>query len=102
MVFIDNAETGLPMWAEILVKGIVEICVGGISVSFGLSKENPIIMIISIVLGLGFCLVCYWMATYIIWILLIVLLLAFVAIILFIIHKKKDKKEDVINGEMGI
>ena len=91
VIFVDNAETGLPMWAEILVKGIVEVCVVTIAVSVGLSKSNPIVMIISIVSGFGICLACYWIATYIIWIMIGLAISGSSVITFFIIHKKKNK-----------
>lgn len=104
-VYFDNAETGLPMVAEIIVKVIVEISIGSILTCVGLSKTNPIVKVLVMILGFFACLACYWIATYIIWIMIGALLLAAGVITLLVIQKKKNKnvkKESVINDSMGI
>lgn len=104
-VYFDNAETGLPMVAEIIVKAIVEISIGAILTCVGISKAHPLVKVLVMILGFFTCLACYWIAAYIIWIMIGALLLASGIIILFVIQKKKNKKfkkENVINDSVGI
>ncbi len=87
VVLIDNAETGLSWQWEMLVKVLVESIIMGIATGFGLSRDNPILTIISIVLGFTACMLTYFVAKYILWILsfLGVIILGIVAY--FIVRK---------------
>ena len=101
VVFIDNAETGLPFWCEILIKGIIEAIIVGIASVSGISNKNPFVSILVIVLGFVACIIIYWIAEYIVWIMIALLLLAIAYSIYLIVIKNKYKKEkvkgDVIN-----
>ena len=104
LIYVDNAETGLPELAEILVKGIVEAAVVSILTCVGLSETNPRVKATVIILGSVACLIFYWIAKYIIWIMLGVLILAIIIITLSIIRRKKNKipEGDVENAKVGV
>lgn len=90
IVFIDNAETGLPWQWEIVIKGIVEAIVVGIATCFGISKNNPFISIFIIILGFVCCIFFYYIAKYIIWILVALAIILAATITYTIIQKQKE------------
>ena len=96
LVYVDNAETGLPMWAEILVKVIVETLVIAILTGIGLSQKKPIVKGIVIVAGFCSCFALYWIAEYIIWILVGLLTIVIGYIVYKCIKKHKNKKSKLI------
>lgn len=96
IVFVDNAETGLPMLAEIFVKAIIEAIVIAIMVLIGVNEKNPITTILSIVLGFAACVLFYWIAKYIFLILCIVTFIL-VGYIMFTKIRKKKNNEDITN-----
>ena len=66
IIFIDNAETGLSLQAEMIIKGIIESIIIGIGLFLGISQKSPIITICSIVIGFLACLLIYAICKYII------------------------------------
>ncbi len=92
IIFVDNAETGLPYWSEILIKGAIEVIIIGFSVVLGISSKNLFISVASIVLGFIACIIIYWIAEYIVWIMIAVLLIATAYMIYIIIKNNKVKK----------
>ena len=92
VVFIDNAETGLPWQTEILVKGIVEGIITIFSLGVGINKKNPWVIILSIILGFLACVAIYAICKYIIWILL-ALVFFLTGFVISIIIKKKDNEK---------
>jgi len=95
VVFIDNAETGLPYWSEVLIKGAIEVIILGFAAVLGISNKNPFISITVIVIGFVACIIFYWIAQYIVWIMIALLLLATAYCTYLIVIKNKDKKEKV-------
>ena len=95
-MFVDNAETGLPMLAEIFVKAIIEAIVIFIMVLIGVNEKNPITTILSIVLGFAACVLFYWIAKYIFLILCIVTFIL-VGYIMFTKIRKKKNNENITN-----
>ena len=98
IVFIDNAETGLPMIAEMIIKGVVEGLVVLILGYIGIKEKNPIVAIMSIIVGFVACVIIYWIAKYILWILIGLLLIVITYVIYLLIKKHKDKNK-LIKGE---
>lgn len=98
IVFIDNAETGLPMIAEMIIKGVVEGLVVLILGYIGIKEKNPIATIMSIIVGFVACVIIYWIAKYIIWILIGLLLIVIAYVIYLLIKNHKDKNK-LIKGE---
>ena len=98
IVFIDNAETGLPMIAEMIIKGVVEGLVVLILGYIGIKEKNPIVAIMGIIIGFVACVIIYWIAKYIIWILIGLLLIVIAYVIYLLIKKHKDKNK-FIKGE---
>lgn len=98
IVFIDNAETGLPMIVEMIIKGVVEGLVVLILGYIGIKEKNPIVAIMSIIVGFVACVIIYWIAKYIIWILIGLLLIVIAYVIYLLIKKHKDKNK-FIKGE---
>lgn len=96
IVFIDNAETGLPMIAEMIIKGVVEGLVVLILGYIGIKEKNPIVAIMGIIIGFVACVIIYWIAKYIIWILIGLLLIVIAYVIYLLIKKHKDKKSKLI------
>lgn len=96
IVFVDNAETGLPMLAEIFVKAIIETIVIAIMVLIGVNEKNPITTILSIVLGFAACVLFYWIAKYI-FLILGAMIAILVGYIVFIELRKKIKDKMVEN-----
>lgn len=92
--FIDNAETGLPLWGEYLVKGIVEGVIGCVAIALWISEKNPLITIIGIIVGFIVCTILYFIATYFVWILVGICALV-VATITFIIIRGKIRKKNL-------
>ena len=92
-VFIDNAETGLPMYAEMLIKGIVEGLIVLILGYIGLKEKNPITIIISVILAFVTCVIIYWLAKYIFVILCILLGLIIMYVCYLIINNNKEKSK---------
>ena len=95
IVFIDNAETGLPYWSEVLIKGAIEVIILGFAAALGISNKNPFISIAVIIIGFVACIIFYWIAQYIVWIMIALLLLVTAYSIYLIVIKNKDKKEKV-------
>lgn len=98
ILFIDNAETGLPFEAEIIIKGVVEGLVVLILGYIGIKEKNPIGSIMSIIVGFVACVIIYWIAKYIIWILIGLLLIVIAYVIYLLIKNHKDKNK-LIKGE---
>ena len=98
IVFIDNAETELPMIAEMIIKGVVEGLVVLILGYVGIKEKNPIVAIMGIIIGFVACVIIYWIAKYIIWILIGLLLIVIAYVIYLLIKKHKDKNK-LIKGE---
>ena len=97
IVFIDNAETGLPMIAEMIIKGVVEGLVVLILGYIGIKEKNPIVAIMSIIVGFVACVIIYWIAKYIIWILIGLLIV--IAYVIYLLIKKYKDKNKLIKGE---
>ncbi len=95
IVFIDNAETGLPMIAEYIIKGIVEAIILAIAGILGIKEKNPIIAVVTIIFGFILCVIFYFIAKYIIWI-LIALTIVLLAIIIYYIIKNKRSDKDAV------
>ena len=96
IIFIDNAETGLSLQAEMIIKGIIESIIIGIGLFLGISQKSPIITICSIVIGFLACLLIYAICKYIVVILIIAIILLGLFIALNIIrNKKKNKLQEV-------
>lgn len=98
IVFIDNAGTGLPMIAEMIIKGVVEGLVVLILGYIGIKEKNPIVAIMSIIVGFVACVIIYWIAKYIVWILIGLVLIVITYVIYLLIKKHKDKNK-LIKGE---
>ena len=98
IVFIDNAETGLPMIAEMIIKGVVEGLVVLILGYIGIKEKNPIVAVMCIIIGFVACVIIYWIAKYILWILIGLLLIVIAYVIYLLIKKHKDKNK-LIKGE---
>ena len=99
LVFLDNAETGLPLVAELFIKGIagtISFTLVGIIFNFlGLFDSNLMkfaYAVISILIGAVLCSFVYWLINY--WvIILIVLSIILISLILLIIYIKKRKEK---------
>jgi len=99
LVFLDNVETGLPLVAELFIKGIAGTIsftlVGIIFNFFGLFDSNLMkfaYAVISIIIGAVLCSFVYWLINY--WvIILIVLSIILISLILLIIYIKKRKEK---------
>ena len=98
IVFIDNAETGLPMIAEMIIKGVVEGLIVLILGYIGIKEKNPIVAIMSIFVGFVACVIIYWIAKYIIWILIGLLLIVIVYIVYKVVRNMKEKNN---KGELS-
>lgn len=96
VAFIDNAETGLPLLAEAIIKALCEAVVFAFAVSFGISKKNPLIIALSIIAGFIVCIALYAICKYIIVILIVLLSLLILYIALSILL---NKKKELINDE---
>ena len=94
VVFIDNAETGLSFYSETLVKGIIEGVIGIISLTLGISKKNPFVTIVSIIVGFVVCVILYFIKQYILWILVTLLILICLYITYLLITKNNEKKKN--------
>ena len=102
LVFLDNAETGLPLVAEIIIKGIAGTIsftlVGIIFKSLGLFDSNLMkfaYAVISIVVGAVLCSFVYWLINY--WIIILILLSTILTILIVLtiyINKRKEKVEE--------
>ena len=96
IVFIDNAETGLSLQAEMIIKGVIEAIIIGIGLFIGISEKSPIITICSIVIGFFACILIYSICKYIVVILIIAIILLGLFIALNILKsKKKNKLQEV-------
>ena len=104
VVFIDNAETGLSFYSETLVKGIIEGVIGIISLTLGISKKNPFVTIVSIIVGFVVCVILYFIKQYILWILVTLLILICRYITYLLITKNNEKKKNIskIKGKEGL
>lgn len=96
IVFIDNAETGLPMTAEIIIKGICEAIVASIAVALGISKKNPFVTILSIIVSFLVCVGIYAICKYIVWIVAILAVLLAFYLTFSILRIKKEKKKEIM------
>lgn len=94
VVFIDNVETGLSFYSETLVKGIIEGVIGIISLTLGISKKNPFVTIVSIIVGFVVCVILYFIKQYILWILFTLLILICLYLIYLLITKNNEKKKN--------
>lgn len=92
--FFDNAETGLPIWTEMFVKGIIEGLVLLIAGYAGIKEKNPLVSIITIIIGFMACIIIYWLAKYILIVLGILLGLIIVYVCYLIISRQKNKTND--------
>ena len=102
LVFLDNAETGLPLVAEIIIKGIAGTIsftlVGIIFKSLGLFDSNLMkfaYAVISIVVGAVLCSFVYWLINY--WIIILIVLSTILTILIVLtiyINKRKEKVEE--------
>ena len=90
ILFIDNAETGLSLQWEMVVKGLMEAVILGIAVCFGISKNNLFISVLVIILGFACCTFFYYTAKYIIWILVALVIILAATITYTIIQKRKE------------
>ena len=92
IVFMDNAETGLPLIAEIIVKAICESVICAVAFLLGISRKNPLVLIISIIVGFLVCIGIYFICKYIVWIVacLSVILVGYL-VYLFVRTKKKQQ-----------
>ena len=100
IVFIDNAETGLPMTAEIIIKGICEAIVASIAVVLGISKKNPFVTILSIIVSFLVCVGIYAICKYIVWIVAILAVLLAFYLIFMILRVKKEKKQEIMGSSV--
>lgn len=91
IVFMDNAETGLPLVAEIIVKAVCESVVVVAAVVAGFSSKNPVVKIVSIAFGFLVCIGIYAICKYIVWIAAILSALAIGYLVYWIVRKKKQK-----------
>lgn len=93
IVFMDNAETGLPLIAEIIVKAICETVVCAVAILVGVSRKNPLVSVISIIVGFLVCIGIYFICKYIVWIVacLSVILVGYL-VYLFVRAKKKKQQ----------
>ena len=96
IVFIDNAETGLPMAAEYIIKGITEAVILSIALVLGISQKSPLITICSIILGFVVCIIIYALCKYIIAIMILLIIALAILIIFNIIKKKKKNKDELL------
>lgn len=98
IIFIDNAETGLPMIAEMIIKGICEAIIVAFAATAGISSKSPWVSVLSIVVGFAVCVLIYAICKYIIWILSALALLLGVFIFISVLHSKKEmgKKENAV------
>ena len=99
IVFIDNAETGLPVKAEMIIKGITEGIVASIGLFFGIKEKSPIIIITSIIIGFAVCLIIYAICKYIIVIMIVLLVILALLIIFNIIKKRKKNKDELLEAK---
>ena len=90
ILFIDNAETGLSLQWEMVVKGLVDAVILGIATCFGISKNNLFISVLVIILGFACCTFFYYIAKYIIWILVALAIILAATITYTIIKKRKE------------
>ena len=96
IVFVDNAETGLSLQAEMIIKGIIEAIIIGIGLFIGISEKSPIITICSIVIGFLACLLIYAICKYIVIILVVAIILLGLFITFNILkNRKKNKLQEV-------
>ncbi len=96
IIFIDNAETGLSLQAELIIKGLIEAIIIGIGLFLGISQKSPIITICSIVIGFFVCILIYAICKYIVAIMIIAIILLGLFITFKIIrNKKKNKLQEV-------
>ena len=88
---MDNAETGLPLIAEIIVKAICEMVVCFAAILVGVSRKNPLVSVVSIIVGFLVCIGIYFICKYIVWIVacLSVILVGYL-VYLFVRAKKKE------------
>lgn len=98
IVFIDNTETGLPMWAEMLVKGIIEGLTILIAGYIGIKEKSLTVLIAGIVFSFAACVAIYFIAKYIIWILIGLLLIVIVYIVYKVIRNNQEKNN---KGELS-
>ena len=95
ILFIDNAETGLPFEAEIIIKVIAECIVVGTAIFLGINEKSPLLSIITIILGFALCILFYAICKYYVWILVILGLVIIGIVIYAIISRKKNKKKEI-------
>lgn len=95
IVFMDNAETGLPLIAEIIVKAICEMVVCAVAILLGISSNNKFVKVVSIVVGFLVCIGIYFICKYIVWIVacLSVILVGYL-VYLFVRTKKKQQSPE--------
>ena len=89
VVFIDNAETGLPIVCEIIIKAIIEGMVLALASYVGISKKNPFATILTILFGFLACLLIFAICKYIVWILISIASILVILITILIINKRK-------------
>ncbi|MBO4522159.1 MAG: hypothetical protein J5703_03115 [Methanomicrobium sp.] len=92
---MDNAETGLPLIAEIIVKAICEMVVCAVAILLGISSNNKFVKVVSIVVGFLVCIGIYFICKYIVWIVacLSVILVGYL-VYLFVRTKKKQQSPE--------
>lgn len=93
VVFIDNAETGLPWQAEIVVKSAIETIIAGIAACLGISKKNPLVSMVAIIIGFAACIGFYFVAKHWPWILGALAVSLVVAIVYVIIKSRLSNKK---------
>lgn len=93
VVFIDNAETGLPWQAEIVVKSVIETIIAGIAACLGVSRKNPLVSIVAIIVGFAACIGFYFIAKHWPWILGALALLLIATIVYFAMKSRLSNKK---------
>ena len=86
------------MLAEKIIKGVVEGLVVLILGYIGIKEKNPIVTIMTFIVGFVACVIIYWIAKYIIWVLIGLLLIVIAYVIYLLIKKHKDKNK-LVKGE---
>lgn len=93
VVSFDYKDTGLSFIEETIVKAIVENIIIAIAISNGISRKNPLVSLVVIIIGFAVCVLIYFIKQYLLWIMIGLITLLVVYIIHLVVSNHRKKAE---------
>lgn len=93
VVSFDYKDTGLSFIEETIVKAIVENIIIAIAISNGISRKNPLVSLVVIIIGFAVCVLIYFIKQYLLWIMIGLITVLVVYIIYLVVSNHRKKAE---------